>query len=289
MIKKRIFALIFTALLTFTLTACQDDAVNVNTEETTANIAAEETSGTGAVNSTQTTVSDADKETSTVPESISFSVPDSTAATASDPTAWTKVEIVKLYKQAAEKSNASVKSEHAVTLTKISINNEELGSGFDFIKKIMSTFISNNTEETNGITGGYKNLVEADISSAKAYAIGNKTAIEMVMHEQTDGATGDIHGGSVGHAIDVVGDISVVTGKLAELGLPIKISNEHTSIHYSNPVVKVIIDKNGKIISGTWRYTVEIRLENYTAFGTKVENTSVVMDNIITVNGGFNK
>ena len=48
-----------------------------------------------------------------------------------------------------------------------------------------------------------------------------------------------------------------------------------------------LVDENGRIIRGTWKYTVEIRLKNYKAFGADVESSSIVMDNIITVNGGF--
>ena len=53
--------------------------------------------------------------------------------------------------------------------------------------------------------------------------------------------------------------------------------------------VKVVVDSDGKIINGTWKYTVEIRMDNYKAFGTAVATTSVIMDNVITVNDGFKK
>ena len=158
-----------------------------------------------------------------------------------------------------------------------------------FVKSIISVFLNNNSKETNGITGGYANLNEADVREAKIYKVGSNTAIEMVMHEQTDGANSNSLGGSVGHAISTVGDISVVTAQLNDLGLPLEISEKDTTIHYTKPTVKVLIDPNGKIIKGTWSYTVEIRLNNYKVGGTTVDNTSVIMDNLITVNGGFNK
>lgn len=232
---------------------------------------------------TQTTYINASEKASDIKAHESESAFASAAVSAVNPTAWTKAEIIEACKKAAEKSHASVKSSHSVTLTKISINGEELGGGFDFIKKIISTFISNNTEETQGITGGYQKLVEADVSNAKAYSVGNNTAIELILHEQTDGAKADIHGGSVGHAIDVVGDISSVTNELTELGLSIEISSETTTIHYTNPTVKVLVDGNGRIISGTWRYTVEIKLKDYKVFGADVSSSSIVMDNVITV------
>ncbi len=210
-----------------------------------------------------------------------------TVVSVKNPSEMSKAEIIEAYKNAAVKSASGVTSQHSVEITNIIINGEELGSGFDFIKKIINTFISNNTEDSKGITGGYKNLTEKDAVSVKAYAVGNNTAIEMVMKNQTDGAKTDAHSGSVGHAIDVVGDISVVTNELTELGLLIEIPSESTTIHYTKPVVKVLIDGNGEIIKGTWSYTVEIRLKDYKVFGTNVESSSIIMNNVITVNGGF--
>ena len=212
---------------------------------------------------------------------------ETTSAVIKDYSGYSTADIVEAYKNAAIKSHSSVTSQHSVEITNIIINGEELGSGFDFIKKIVNSFISNNTEDSQGITGGYKNLTEADVSSAKIYKDGKNTVIEMTMKNQTDGAKSDIHSGSVGHAIDVVGDISVVTDELSEMGLPIEISADSTTINYTKPVVKVVIDENGKIIKGTWSYTVEIRLKDYKAFGTNVESSSIVMNNTITVNGGF--
>ena len=153
----------------------------------------------------------------------------------------------------------------------------------------MSKLLANNSTEKDGITGGYKNLSVSDVASAKAYKVGNNIAIEMVMKDQISGAQEDALSGSVGHAITAVGDISVVTQQLTDLGLPLEISEKDTKIYYTKPVVKVLIDKNGEIINGTWSYTVEISLNNYKAFGKTVNTTSVIMDNTITVNGGFKK
>ena len=109
----------------------------------------------------------------------------------------------------------------------------------------------------------------------------------MVMKNQTDGAKGDALSGSVGHVISVVGDITVVTSQLTDMGIPLELSEKDTSIHYTNPTVKVLIDSNGKIVKGTWSYRVEIIMNNYQVMGTKIDTTSVVMDNIITLGGGF--
>ena len=99
----------------------------------------------------------------------------------------------------------------------------------------------------------------------------------------------DSFGGTVGHAITTVGDINIVADQFNDLGLPIEISAENTVIRYTNPVVKVLIGPDGKIINGTWSYTVEITLNDYYVGKSPVETTTVVLDNVITVNGGFSK
>lgn len=283
MIYKRVSLLVFTVLIIVSLTACRNDGKTDNPQEALTSSISEELTN-AVLNNLQITES-ASTVINTELTKTTFATPLSTEAS----TAVTNAEIVDLYKKAAQKSNPTVKSEQKITLSDISINNGQFGSGMKFVKSIISVFLNNNSKETNGITGGYANLNEADVREAKIYKAGSNTAIEMVMHEQTDGANSNSLGGSVGHAISTVGDIGVVTAQLNDLGLPIEISEKDTTIHYTKPSVKVLIDPNGKIIKGTWSYTVEIRLNNYKVGGTTVDNTSVIMDNLITVNGGFNK
>ncbi len=283
MIFKKISAAIIVVLTVMSLTACRNDSKTDNPQEVlTSNISEEITDA--VLNNLQITESDS-TVTNTELTNTTVTAPLSTEISVTQ----TKAEIVDLYKKAAQKSNSTVKSEQTITLSDISINNGQFSNGMKFVKSIISVFLNNNSKETNGITGGYANLNESDVREAKIYKVGSNTAIEMVMKEQTDGANSDSLGGSVGHAISTVGDISVVTAQLNDLGLPIEISEKDTTIHYTKPVIKILIDPNGKIIKGTWSYTVEIRLNNYKVGGTTVDNTSVIMDNLITVNGGFNK
>lgn len=280
MIYKKLSALILSLLIVLLFTACQRNGTVESPAENLTKKISEESSGSAlndSIISTVSSSSDSSETTASV----------STVPSADNPSVWTKAEIVEAYKEAAEKSNKAVKSEQVITLKDISINNGQFEGVIDFVMPIMSKLLADNSTEKDGITGGYTNLTEADVRSAKAYASGDNTVIEMVMNEQTDGAHGNALNGTVGHAISVVGDISVVADQLNERGLPIEISEKNTSIHYTNPVVKVLIDKDGNIIKGTWRYTVDIRLNNYKVGNSTVDSTSVVMDNVITVNGGF--
>ena len=152
-----------------------------------------------------------------------------------------------------------------------------------FIKSIIGAFLEFNSTTKDGITGGYENLIPGDVSSAKAYKSGNDTVIEMVMVEQISGVKEDALSGSVGHAITAVGDIGVVVDDLADRGLPLELSEEDTRIYYTDPVVKVTINENGEIISGSWSYTVEISMNNFKAFGKDVRKASIIMENMLTV------
>ncbi len=279
---KKLTAIILSCFMIIGISACKnDEKTDGTTDFTNADITEEITSDVGGE---EVSVPDVKTETT---EALSESVSETTAVISEDIAQWTKAQIVEAYKNAAAKTHSSVTSQHTVEITKIAVNGEELGGAFDFVKGIISTFISDNSEDTEGITGGYKNLTESDVASAKAYKVEKNTVIEMVMKNQTDGAKTNAHSGSVGHAIDVVGDINTVTSELTELGLPIEISAESTTIHYTNPVIKAVIDENGKIIKGTWSYTIEIRLRDYKVFGADVQSSDIVMNNVITVNGGF--
>lgn len=279
--NKKITALLICFALLLSFSACKEDKNDIPTEESTT-FATEE----------KTEIVDVEKDDDIVDEvplenAEETTANESTTVLHNDPSAWSKAEIAEFYKNAAKKSNAKTKSEQVITLADISINNGQFESGMKVVKSIIGTFLNKNSTEIDGITGGYANLNEADIKTAKAYKIGNNTAIEMVMNNQTDGAKGDALAGSVGHVVSVIGDITVVTTQLQDMGLPIEISEKDTKIYYTNAVVKVIIDPNGNIVKGTWRYTVDINLNNYHVAGTKIDTTSVVMDNVITVNGGF--
>ena len=200
-----------------------------------------------------------------------------------NPSDWSKKRIIEEYKKAAIKSNPTVKSTQKISIKEMSVNDGEYESAMSFIKTIISKFLESNSTEKEGITGGFENLVPQDVNSARAYKDGNNIVIEMLMVEQTSGAKEDALSGSVGHAITAVGDIDEVIKDLADRGLPLELSEEDTKIYYTNPVVEVVINENGEIISGTWSYTVEISMNNFKAFGQTVEKAKIVMDNIITV------
>ena len=290
MIYKKFFAFILSLVMIASLSACgkntPDTPSDINTstsEKSTDNTIQDETTistteadDTSSTTTTQPSVTDQSEEP-TVPANAPTQKPDS-------PADWTKAQIVEAYKAAARKTHSSVKSQHRIEMKEVLVNGKEIG----FVVPIMSAFLRSNETDKDGITGGYDKLTAADVASARAYKNGSALIIEMTMNKQTSGASEDANSGCVGHAITTVGDIGTVAKQLEDK-LPLELNDKETRIYYTNPTVKVVIDPNGKIVNGTWQYTVDIRLNNYKAFGQPVDSTSVVMKNTLTVNGGFKK
>lgn len=290
---KKFAAIAFALLSTFSLNACtKSTEASVPQESTTfSDTVAYETVLETVLNTepilsdttteyyiqeTSQQVYSAPTETTTQPETTTTQVFD-------DPADWSIKRIVEEYKIAAEKTNSSAKSTQKISIKEMSVNDGEYENAMSFIKTIISKFLESNSTEKNGITGGFQNLVPADINTAKAYKSNSDTIIEMTLKEQTSGPKEDALSGSVGHAITTVGDISVVVKDLSDRGLPLELSEEDTKIYYTSPQVKVTINENGEIISGTWSYTVEISMNNFKAFGQTVEKAKIVMDNTITM------
>ena len=285
-------ALSFSLLVIFSLTSCKiKKDVSVTDESTTILESNINENITHNALSPETTIYNTTEYY--VHESSQYQAPETTipstqtenitTAPFDDPANWSIERIVEEYKKAATKSNGNAKSTMQITLKDISVNNGEYDKAMSLVKPIIAKFIESSSTENTGITGGFQNLVAQDVSSAKAYKSGNDTVIEMVMVEQTSGPKEDANSGSVGHAITAVGDISVVIKDLADMGLPLELSEEDTKIYYTNPSVRVVINDKGEIVSGTWSYTVEISMNNFKAFGQNVDRASITMDNTITV------
>lgn len=215
-----------------------------------------------------------DTETSTEIFSETFAETESSSVTSTselntettvigtDPSKWSDEEVVEFYKTAAAKSQSRTKSVKKMTLKELTVNDGDgaLGGFIDFCMPFFIAALEKNSTEFDGITGGYENLKVSDTTSVKAYKDGDYTVIEMKMKEQTDGAHGKEKSGTVGHAISVVGDLAVVQAEFPKL--EIGFDDADISLKYSNPKLKVKINKDGIIESGEWSYTVCINIEN---------------------------
>ncbi len=268
-------------------TAGQSDATE---NVTTATQSAEE--NTAEITDTDvTTATDESGETVTAEEETDPSLTVVSKPSA-NPSEWTTQEIVEFYKRAAAKSS-HVTSSQTMEMTEIVANdgNGFLGTFIEWVTPIFKAALKKNSTENQGITGGYDKLTAADVQSAKAYKSGEYTVIEMTMKEQTDGINGVWSEGTVGHAISVVGDISVVRDELPQFYIDFE--NADIKLHYTKPRVKVKINKDGVIEKGTWSYVLDVELENLYIEALRlpikvtVESGYGSVDYKVTVGGGF--
>ena len=134
----------------------------------------------------------------------------------------------------------------------------KLGSG------VIDSVLKKNSTETDWIpAGSHADIKASDVKSASAKVNGNYTEVSMTFKEQTDGSDGDSkNGGPVARGVGTLGSID---GALKDLGAEIKSGRENVKLTYVNAKLNCKIDNNtGKIVSGTWSYTVQIRISDAT-------------------------
>jgi len=204
-----------------------------------------------------------------------------------DPSQWSKEQIVYMYKQAATKSHDTAESSQTMSMPTMVVNDGDGALGFfiNMVKPVLDSVIKKQATTYRGITGGYKNLVVSDVESAKAYKEGNYTVIEMRMVEQTDGLYGDPQAGTVGHAINVLGNVATAVEQFPDFD--IKYEEADIKIHYADPIVKVRINENGMIEKGTWSYMTEIDIKHLAIGSVMVDKAYAEIEYVIVVGGGF--
>ena len=204
-----------------------------------------------------------------------------------DPADWSKEQIADFYKKAATKSHATAESSQTMSMPKLVVNDGDGAMNWfvQILIPVINSVLEKNTTTYGGITGGYTNLVASDIDTAKAYKEGEYTVIEMKMVEQTDGIYGDAQGGTVGHAINVLGNVATAAEQFPDFD--IKFEEADIKVHYADPIVKVKINKDGIIEKGTWSYTSEVYIRHLQINSIMIDKADAEIEYVITVGGGF--
>ena len=303
---KKIVAILLVLSMMFAFVACKDnentDPSEPNTESTTEDQAVNsgdvdvepESSTDENTSGEESTTGDVDDEPSTDKndKDDKNDKEDETETTtkkpvSDNPAEWSKDEIVEVYKQAAIKSHPTAKSSQTMILNKLIVNDGDGALNFflNMIKPVIDTALKNNTTSYNGLTGGFTKLVPSDVKSAKAYKEGKYTVIEMTMVEQTDGLYGDAQEGTVGHAINVLGNVADAVEQFPDFD--IKYKEADIKVHYAKPTVKVKINESGKIEKGTWSYVSEILIKHLDISGIMIDKADAEIEYVIVVGGGF--
>ncbi|MBR4451820.1 MAG: hypothetical protein IKS39_08300, partial [Clostridia bacterium] len=120
-----------------------------------------------------------------------------------------------------------------------------------------------------------------DIAGASMKSENGKTVIALVLEDQTDGFEADPkNGGPVSRGIGTMGSVK---DALDEMGAKIDSGAETVSLKYSNAVIRVEIDEStGKVVSGTWEYTVLIKVADarmsMSGMSVDLKNLQVAID-----------
>ena len=202
-----------------------------------------------------------------------------------NPAEWSKEQIVYMYKQAATKSHDTAESSQTMSMPVLDVEGGALGFFLSIAKPAINAVLEKQTTTYGGITGGYQKLVASDVDTAKAYKEGNYTVIEMRMVEQTDGLYGDPQEGTVGHAINVLGNVATAVEQFPQFD--IKYEEADIKIHYADPIVKVRINENGIIEKGTWSYMSEIDIKHLAIGSVMVDKAYAEIEYVIVVGDGF--
>ena len=204
-----------------------------------------------------------------------------------DPAQWSKEEIIAYYKSSAVKTHPDATSTQTMELDHMIVNNGDGALGF-FVKMadpVIKKALAKNSTSYGGITGGFNNLAVEDAASLKAYKSGEYVVIEMQMKEQTDGTYGSPYDGSVGHAISVLGNVSTAVAEFPDF--KIDFENADIKVRYSEPTVKVKINKDGVIEKGTWSYMANVDIKHLDISGIMVDTADAAIFYEIKVGGGF--
>lgn len=294
---KKITAILMTLLMLFAFASCNSkEPQTENKTEIVTNNAGEAV--TDASGETVTKLVEEKTEENSAAVTEGTTAPETTlapvTAPSADPSEWTNEEIVEFYKAAAIRSKTKVKSTEYKNLEEMVVNDGDglLGKLVEWSTPFLIKALEDSQVEFDGITGGYEKLEVTDAKSVKAYKSGEYTVIEMTMKEQTDGMHGDRYGGTVGHAISVVGDISSVEEALAEW-FDIDFENAKITLRYTEPTLRVRINKDGIIEKGTWSYVIKIDVSNLHVAAVRLPIEAMVdsaygtVGYVITVGGGF--
>ena len=291
---KKAIAILMSLLMLIALTSCKDnehsDAPESSSVSETQNAETPETTESTSYDDMQAVEAPEKAENSTeilIDEPASSADVSESTTAPSDPSEWTKEEIVEFYKNAAEKSNKTAKSTQIMVLNELIINDGDGALGF-FIKILepaIASVIEKNAFEFDGITGGFANLEASDAKNVKAYKSGKYTVIEMTMNNQTDGIYADAYAGSVGHAITVLGDVSKAVAEFPQF--KVDFENADIKVNYVNATVRVRINSNGIIEKGTWKYTCDPEIRHLDISGIMIDKADAKIDYIITVGNGF--
>ena len=267
---KKLLALILVAVLALTMASCGGSKAPETPEDTTAAVEVETEAVTDAEEASipdetaEEAATDAEAPTEAAEEETE-AVEETTEEVDEKKTPETKEEIVEFYKAAATLTNKEkINATDQMTLVSLDGGSGVVGGLVSAFEPIAKKALAKNSGPIDHITGGFDKLTADDVASATASDDGKYTHIRINLKEQTDGMNGKSKEGHVGHGVSILDGVQTAIDQLD--GVTVDTSEGEIKLHYNNAYIDCKVDnETGKIVSGTWHYTVNVTINNIKA------------------------
>ncbi|MCR5150379.1 MAG: hypothetical protein K6B52_04040 [Clostridiales bacterium] len=258
---KKIIAVLSALSLVLALSACGAKTGGEDvTESVTQEAVTENTAEVADVTAVEATEAETTEVETTEPETETTTVEETTEADTSDPSNWTKEQIVDFYNEAVVKTNdaGEINGSNTMKLDGDITGDGALGGVLKIAMPIIKSALERNSTKQTVIPGKGK-LKADDVSSAEATLNNGVYTINMKLNSQTDGPAADGEdGGPVARGIGTLGSIE---NALSELNATILSGRDTIKLRYDNASITAKINQeSGKITSGNWHYKVNINV-----------------------------
>lgn len=237
------------------------------------------TDTSAADTSSDTTADDSSADISTDTPAADTSASDKKGSSAKEITltsglqSTNKAEVLKYYKLVAAK-NAKGTYTTKMTMTSLDGGKGAVGSLISAFKPIAVSALEKNSTTSNDIPGVPDKIAESDWEKAVAVNDGTYTTITVQIKNQTDGANGKVHEGTVGRSIGVLDGVQQALDNLN--GVSADFDNAKFSLVYDNAYIKVKVkNSTGEFVKGscTWHYKVNVNMDLLTVKVTFISAT----------------
>ena len=263
---KKILAILLAVSMLVAFAACgtktqEETTTEEITEEITEEVTEEVTEEATSEDVTEAPAEDASTtEAASEDASEATSESETESTTEEDKTPKTTEEIVAYYNAARKATKPAPKGNQTMALSGAITADGAIGAFEKPLTSAANSALSKNSKETDWIPAdSHADIKVSDVKSATAKDDGKgNIVITIYFKDQTDGPNGDPNnGGPVARGVGTLGSID---NALNEMGAEISEGRDTVKLTYTDAYLKdvKINQKTGKIVGGTWHYTVKI-------------------------------
>ena len=256
---KKILAILLAVSMLVAFAACgtktqEETTTEEITEEITEEVTEEVTEEATSEDVTVAPAEDASTtEAASEDASEATSESETESTTEEDKTPKTTEEIVAFYNAARKATKPAPKGHQTMVLVGDITGDGFMGAILGALTPAAKSALEKNSKDTDWIPAAdHNDILPSDVTSAKATTKNGVTTVELKFKDQVDGP--DTSKGPVERGISTLGSID---SALSEMGAEITEGRDTVKLTYTDAYLTAKI-KDGKIIGGTWHYTVKI-------------------------------